>query len=94
MTTPFLAFSEAESTALEMADKEFHSGLPCMGLMFINQGHASKAWREYEKSWAVRIQLDAIKGFKRKYLERYIITGLVPDCKLSRRFMSHMPLFS
>lgn len=85
-----LNFLEAESVALNLAYTQFFGkGNPVgMAFVFINDRKAGNEWTDEEKKWALYLSDRAIGEFKRQNLTKLIISGVVPNCAMGRRFMA------
>jgi hypothetical protein len=85
-----LNFLDAESLALNLAYKDFFGDNQPIGIAytFINDRKKGNEWTNEEKKNAKYISELAIRELKRKHLEKFITTGIVPDCAMSRRFMA------
>jgi hypothetical protein len=85
-----LNFLDAESLALNLAYKDFFGDNQPIGIAFtfITDRKNGKEWRDDEKKIAKYISELAIRELKRKHLEKFITTGIVPDCAMARRFMA------
>jgi len=89
-TTKQINFLAAESLALNMAYTQFFGENQPIGIAFtfITDRQSGNEWSNDEKQIAKYISEQAIKDFKNINLTNIIISGLVPDCAMSRRFMA------
>jgi hypothetical protein len=83
-----LSFLDAESTALDLATKEFNQGSGGLGFVFIMDRRNGNECTEEEKKVARYISQTSVKQLKDKKLTQMIQEGVVPDCVMARRFMA------